>query len=436
MHVRRRFAYAVHIVLLGIVFLGGPNAARAGTPTPVELLGMIADNPRLAMAHAASDIARAHLQAARSALRPHIVFSADAKRFQSMLQAETRTSDVVGRLEVVQPIYDFGRSFSGIDAAAADARAQQASALDVRNTLMLEGLALYYELHASDLDVQALHEDNTIAFFQATRLAEKDAIGEANPIEVIDLRGKAEHARYILYNARGKNRELRLRLYELTGVSFDETTLTPSPPDQAAFEVDADKVLAQAEKGLPVLDALRLHKQSFTARQDAVGLTPRIEAYGRLNESTRNLRGRDDWALGARLVVPLYEGGARQATRARLGAEARRVEAEIETRRRALRREVHVAVLARSNSLLRIGAARTAYKATRQRLYLEQLQRSQDRQASVGGMSARLTHLEAELVRAIGAYHVAGAHLAALMGLHPSDSFKPNFLEDMKVAAE
>jgi len=431
MPVLRRFACVAAVLLVT-----APNLARAAMPTPVELLGMIADNPRLAAAHAATDIAQAHLQTARAALRPHFEFSADAKRFQSMQRTETRDSDVVSRLEVVQPIYDFGRSFSAIDAAAADARAQQASALDVRNTLMLEGLALYYELHASDLDVQALHEDNTIAFFQATRVAEKDAVGAANPIDIIDLRGKAEHARYTLYSARGRNRELRLRLFELTGVSFDETTLTPSAPEQAVFEVDADKILALAEKALPALDALRRHKQSFTARQDAVGLTPRIEAYGRLSESTRNLRGRDDWALGARLVVPLYEGGARQASRARLGAEARRVEAEIETRRRALRREVHVAVLARSNNLLRIAAARTAYKATRQRLYLEQLQRGQDRQASVGGMSARLTHVEAELVRAIGAYHVAGAHLAALMGLHPADSFKANFLEDMKVAAQ
>jgi len=413
-----------------------PAAALAEMPTPVELLGLIADNPRLAQANATTDIARARLDLAQSALRPRIEFNADARRFQSMLKAETRSSDVVSRLEIVQPIYDFGRSFGAIDAAEQQARAHEATALDVRNRLMLEGLALYYELHASDLDVQALQEDNTIAFFRMGRLIEKDAIGAANPIDMIELQGVAERARYIYINARSKNRGLRLRLAELTGSTFDETTFSPSPPDDGPFEVDAEKIIDRAEAAQPELAALRHSKQAQAGRRDSVGLTPRIEAYGRLGESTRNLRGRDDWALGARLVVPLYEGGKRQAERARFGAEVRRLDSAIEARRRALGREVYVTILQRSDNWLRIRAAGTAYKAMRRRLLLEQLQRSQDREASVGGTSAKLTHIEAELVRAIGAYHVAGARLAALMGLHPAMSFKPDFLEDLKVAAE
>jgi outer membrane protein TolC len=429
----RRLAAAC--LSISILALGAPPA-YAGTPTPVELLDLIAGNPRLAAAGAATEIAEARLDSALSALRPRLQFKADAKRFQSMRQVETRNSDVVSSLEIVQPIYDFGRSFAVVDAARADARAQQAGALDVRNQLMLEGLALYYELHASDLDVQALQEDSTIAFFRMTRQIGKDLVGAADPIDLVDLRAKSERARYIYYSARSRNQELRLRLFELTGVAFDETTFTPSPPERGPFEVDVAKILGQAETALPALDALRRRKQAFAARHDAVGLAPRIEAYGRLSESTRNSRGRDDWALGARLVVPLYEGGARQAERARFGAEARRVEAVIEARRRALRREVHIAVLARNDNWRRIQAARIAYKAARRRLLLEQLQRNQDRQASIGSMSARLTHVEAELVRAIGAYRVAGARLAALMGLHPGISFTADFLEDLKVAAQ
>jgi len=413
-----------------------PAIVQAGTPTPVELLGMIADNPRLAMANASTDIAEANLEKALSALRPRAEINLDAKRFKSMRAIESRNSDVYGRLEIVQPLYDFGHSSGNIDAARSDADASRSNALTVRNTLMLEGLAQYYALHASDLDVQALQEDNTIAYFRATRLADKEAIGAANPIDVIDLRSKAEKAQYIYYSARSHNREIRLRLQELTGLAFVETTLTPSPPDDGPFEVDVEKILERAEGALPELVALRRHKQAFVARQDAAGLRPRVEAYGRLGESTRNLRGREDWALGARFVLPLYAGGEPGAMRARFAAEVRRIDGAIEARRRALRREVHVAVLARNDNWVRIRAARTAYKATRQRLVLEQLQRTQDRQASVGGMSARLTHIEADLVRAIGAYRMAGAQLSTLMGMHPGESFDANFLEDMKVAAE
>jgi len=422
--------------LLLAVLINVPSVVQAGTPTPVELLGMIVDNPRLAMANASTDIAKANLDRALSALRPRAEINLDAKRFKSMRAIESRNSDVYGRLEIVQPLYDFGRTSGSIDAARSDAEASRSQALTVRNTLMLEGLAQYYALHASDLEVQALQEDNTIAFFRASRLADKEVLGAANPIDVIDLRGKAEKARYIYYDARSHNQEIRLRLQELTGVAFVETTLTPSPPDDGPFNVDIDKILELAEGALPELVALRRHKQAFVARQDATGLKPRVEAYGRLGESTRNLRGREDWALGARFVLPLYAGGEAGAVRARYAAEVRRIDAAIEARRRALRREIHVAVLARNDNWLRIRAARTAYKATRQRLVLEQLQRTQDRQATIGGMSARLTHIEADLVRAIGAYHMAGARLSTLMGMHPGESFTANFLEDVKIAAE
>jgi adhesin transport system outer membrane protein len=422
--------------LLFFVLMTAPVPVRAGVPTPAELLGMIGDNPQLAMANASTDIATANLEKAMSALRPRAEINLDTKRFQSMRAVESRNSDVYGRLEIVQPLYDFGRSSGAIDAARSDTDARRSKALTVRNTLMLEGLAQYYALHASDLDVQALQEDNTIAFFRASRLQDKVAVGTANPIDVIDLRAKAEKAQYSYYGARSHNQEIRLRLQELTGVAFVETTFTPSPPDDGPFEVDVDKILERAESALPELVGLRRHKQAFVARRDAVGLRPRVEAYGRLGESTRNLRGREDWAVGARFVLPLYAGGEPGAERARFAAEIRRIDGAIEARRRALRREVHVAVLARNDNWVRIRAARTAYKATRQRLVLEQLQRTQDRQATIGGMSARLTHIEADLVRAIGAYHMAGARLSTLLGMHPGESFKANFLEDVKVAAE
>lgn len=405
---------------------------RAEVPTPPELLDLIAANPRLAGAAASTDAARANLDEARAVLMPRLEARVDAKRFSSMRASVSRNSDVFSRLEVVQPIYDFGKSYGHIDAARAETMAREQEALVLRNTLMLEGLALYYELHASDLEMQALQEDNTIAFFHYGRMLEKDAVGDANPIELLDLRAKMEVARYAFYSARSRNGELRLRLAELTGEPFTESTITPIAPDVAPAELDFDKLITLAEIAQPEMEILRRRKAAMAARRDAAGLKPRIEAFANVAEATYNRSGRDDWALGARFVVPLYEGGKRTADQARLGAEMRRLNAEVEVLRRSLERRLRVEAMSRADAWQRIVAAKAGYKTLRRRLYLEQLQRSQDRQASVGGMSAKLTHMEAELARAIGAYVLAGAKLATLIGGHPRDALQANFLEDMK----
>ncbi len=426
--------WAFTIAVMGAVLFSGP--ARAEIPTPGELLDLIAGNPRLAIAAADGEISAARLEAAMAALRPRLQAGVEARRLNSMNPRETRDSDVFGHLEIVQPIYDFGHSSGKIEAARAETEAAEAAARTIRNTLMLEGLALYFELHASDLDVQALQEENTIAFFRFSRLQEKDAIGAANPILLLELQGRAEKVRYDYFRAQSRNAELRLRLSEMTGAPFKDSTLTPAAPESPPFELDLAALIARAEEALPELEQLRRQRAALEARRAAVGLTPRIEAFGRVGESTRNLRGRDNWALGARFVVPLYHGGMEKSDHARLTAEIKQADSRIQLRRRALSREVSVAVMDRGDAWRRTVAAKTAYRAARRKLYLEQLQRNQDQQGSIGSESARVTRIEAELVRAIGAYAVAGSRLATLLGEHPARGLAPDFLEDMKVVEE
>jgi outer membrane protein TolC len=428
------FCRGVASLLTGLALLGTTTASAAPVPTPEVVLQLISASPLLALDAASGDIARSRLDRALSALKPRLTGKLDGKRYSSMRSAESRDSDVLGSLEVVQPIYDFGRSYRGVDAARAEIQAQASAQKGHLNTLVLEGMALYYELHASDLEVQALEEENTIAFFIAARLEEKDAVGDANPIDLLEARARRDRVRYIYFKGKSTNLEIRLRLEELTGQPFKETTLTPDVPEDDAIQVDTEKLIALALESYPVLQSLMAKRDAMQARVQAASFSPQIEAYGRVSESTRNLRGRDEWAVGARLVVPLYDGGKGASEKAELAAKRRQLDARIADLKRSLVRKTHVAWLARSDARRRLTAARLAYKAGRQRLLLEQLQRSQDREASVGGASARIGHIETELVRAIGAWRVAGLQLAALLGRPLNESFAPNFLEDLKIA--
>jgi outer membrane protein TolC len=405
-------------------------------PTAEELIRLLATSPLLVRGGASRDIAAAKLEKALAALKPKLTGRLDGKRFSSMRTAESRNSDVLGSLEIIQPIYDFGRTHGGIDAARAEMAALSFDSKITVNHLALEGMALYFELHASDLEVQALQEDNTIAFFRAARLEEKDVLGDANPIELMEARARSGTARYVYSKAKSNNLGIRLRLEELTGKSFTETTLTPDMPEDDVFEFDLQKMIALVQKSHPLVQSLKAKRDAMQARANGAGLYPKLEAYGRVNESTRNLRGRDEWALGARLVVPLYDGGVKSSEEAQWLAKRRQLEADITDINRSLVRKTHLANLARQDARMRLAAARMAYKAGRQRLLLEQLQRTQDREASVGGATARIGHIETELVRALGAYRIAGLQLAALLGRPLIESFAPNFLEDLKIAAQ
>jgi outer membrane protein TolC len=413
--------------------IGSTPASASSVPTPEAFIELISKSPLLATDAASADIARARLDEALSALRPRLTGKLDGKRFSSMRAAESRDSDVLGSLEIIQPVYDFGKSSNSIDAARADVRAQDRDRKIRAGTLILEGMALYYELHASDLEVQALEEDNTIAFFVASRLEEKDALGDANPIDLLEARANRDLARYNYFRAKGNNLGIRLRLEELTGLAFKETTLTPDVPDVQAINIDSEKVIALTRDSYPLLLSLKERREALLARARSADFSPQIEAYGRVSESTRNLRGRDDWAVGARVIVPLFDGGKGASEKAQWMGQLRHLDARIAEMERGLVRNTHLALLARSNARLRLTAAKTAYKAGRQRLLLEQLQRSQDREASVGGASARIGHIETELVRAIGAWHIAGLRLASMLGRPLGDSFASNFLEDLKI---
>ena len=81
----------------------------AGVPTPIELLDLVADSPLMDQARALTDIVEARAEGVLSKTGPRIRFMSQAKRLRSMNSAETRNSDILNRIEVVRPLYDFGR---------------------------------------------------------------------------------------------------------------------------------------------------------------------------------------------------------------------------------------------------------------------------------------------------------------------------------------
>jgi outer membrane protein TolC len=431
---------SVRVLLLAggvILALTVGRAGAQGTQpalSPAKLLGLIEANGGYAFAAAAADIeaARARLDGARFNLFPRLTGTVTGKFVESKKSSETRDSDVVSRLELVQPIYDFGQTYSRVRAARKEISAAGERLKVARNTVLLEGLAVFFDLHASELRMHSFNQNHASAYVHWERSHERLGLGQADPIEVAEKLARVEKTRLAYHRERSRNAALRLRLEDMTGTVFaGELIDTPKPPSKRPKEVDTDKLFKFAEKQNSEIAALAKRAEALAFQSEGSAALPRIEAFGSVGSTTTEHRGRQDWALGARLTVPFFDGGAKQAERSRLKAERKRVLAEFEVRRRDLRRQLRQTVLGRSDAWQQIIAARADLDflgrqlARRQRLY------EQERVADLGRSMINFTGAEAALVQAVGAYYVDGAYLAILLGVDPASGLQENFLADI-----
>jgi outer membrane protein TolC len=325
------------LVLAGLAFgmVSGPVQAQdktAQTPlSPAGLLELIETNGGYAFAAAAADIdaARARLDGARANLFPRLTGTVSGKLFESKIPAETRSSDVRSSLELVQPIYDFGQTYSRLRAARSDIAAAEERLRVARHTVLLEGLAVFFDLHVSELRMHSLNQDHASAYVRWNRSNERLGLGQTDPVSVAEKLARVEVSRLAYHRERSRNSALRLRLEDLTGiVFFGELIDSPKPPAKKPVEVDTEKLFAFAQSRNPELKALAQRGEALAYRRDGTGSRPRIEAFGIASQTTRSFRSRDNWAVGARMTVPFFDGGVKNAERAGLDARYKRVRAE------------------------------------------------------------------------------------------------------------
>lgn len=434
-----RRAAAVAVVTLGLLAAAvAAPAEDANDVNAARIPEQIAENGRFAFDAAAADMdaARARLSMARAGLLPSLNLEAEAKRFQPSQNWRTERYDAHGGLEVVQPIFDFGQTYGRLDSARAGVAVAEGDFANARDTVLLEGLALYYDLHASELALRALNEAHASAYVRWERAKELQSMARVDDIEVAGKLARVEESRLAYHRERTRNRVLRLRLGGLTGLDFGEELINPpEPPGGKPAATDIDKVLALAEANNSRLRALAGRRDALDHERGATGPYPRLEAFGNVNRTTRELRGRDDWAVGARVVWPLFDGGLTLAKRTELAARQGRAGAEHELYRRKLRVGVQQSLMNLNDAWQQVVAARAALDHRKRRLLQRQRLYEQERVADLGPAMGQTTAAEAEVVRATGAFFVERARLAVLVGQSPAAGLDPDFLDKLGAGA-
>ena len=111
---------------------------------------------------------------------------------------------------------------------------------------VLAALAIYYDLHVSEIGVQLTKEQNTGAFFAARRAASDG--DEAESKRQMDV---FEGTKAALAEAKKANQDLRQTLTAETGISFaDDLVMAPDVPDAlpvASAGISADLLSARTQ---------------------------------------------------------------------------------------------------------------------------------------------------------------------------------------------
>ena len=413
------------------VFSAQAHAQAAGPLGAEALLTKITEHGQIYFAEAAADLAaaEARLERARAALFPTATAVYEGERYKSTLATETDKAEVYGSVEVVQRLYDFGQSSNKIDAARTDADAARQLDIDARNTVLMEGLALYYDLHASDLAVQALNQDHASAYVQWERAKEREGLGQRSAVAVAEKLADVEKSRLILHHEQRRNMELRLRLADLTGLPFDKEMLgAPTGPKEKPTAIEAEPFEKAVVARNPRIKALAAKLESLGLARDGTGNRPWVEAFGAVNHYSRDTRTRDEWTAGARIKWPFFDGGLKSAERARLAAEIARAEARLQRAKRDLARRARVTLRERDNAWQQLIAARAKFDFAKKYLLQRQRLYEQERVTDLGRAMINFTEAEADVVRAAGTLRQVDVRLAVLLGQHPAKSLEKGFL--------
>lgn len=422
-------------VIAAIFLMGMSVTAVAQEPLPeqttLEILDLIEANGDYAFQAAAADIsiAKARLSEANAALYPSLTLDATGQKFQSTVKNLEETSEIYGKLEVVQPIYDFGQSGSAIDAAGSEVKAAEQTMITARNTVLMEGLALFFQLHASELQMRAFNEMHASAYVTWDRVKENQGLGRASPVEVAEALALVEKTRLDFFRERSRNYGYRIRLEELIGqVLPTELISPPAAPDTAPLEVDREEFSKIVLSRNPEIIALEKQAEAAALRRGGVNSLPSLEAFSNVGHSSRDLSSRHEYAVGARVSWPIFDGGIKNAQRHRLAAEESQFNARIEMQRRQLRYKSYKALMDRNDAYQQVVAGLAGLEYARKNLLKRQQLYSQERVADLGRAMIDNSLAEAELIRATGLYLLERARIAVMLGDHPAKGLEEGYL--------
>lgn len=333
-----------------ILFL--PVAAAAAPrplPEPLTLdyaLSLADDaHPDLEEAKAELELAEAGLLAAQSRTGTRVSIEGRLRWVQPPdISPDQEHGDHRLSLFVRKPLYDFGRSGAGEEAARAEILGQELAYADIRARHRVDIMARFFDVLIADLEFARDNEAMAVAYVSLDRLKKRRELGQASDIDVAKLESEYQGVRRRRTASEGRQRATRARLADalnrpgLLPAELVKPQLPQLVRELPEFQVLLDKVLADN----PRLRSLRAQLDAAHQHLREAKATGNPLLSGELETSayTRKLGSYDKWRAGVTLEIPLYTGGAARSATARGQAQVHKLSAQLQGTELGLRQTV------------------------------------------------------------------------------------------------
>jgi outer membrane protein TolC len=427
-------------VLLALALLGGGAAHAAGALSLTEALVRAAQaNPAILQQQAEVEKQTLEQVIARGQHLPQVDLDADWTRHAyPSLVTPIRASGVFPPLDrdvanvglaLSLPLYSGGRLVAGEALATHNREAALQSLRASEQDLLFNVVATY---------TKALHfrELGTVldARIKALLQQEKDIVlrleqGRAARLDLIRLQTRLSQARYDKVSVTQGAADARALLAALLGEAGPVAPLADLDATAPALPETADAALARALVRRPELrrfDAMGLAAEQRAAIARGERL-PQVNLAAKVQESSgSDWTAHDDWNLGLRLTLPVFDGGIRKRRVEQATLEQRQMRLQRDDVHNRIASEVEQAFGALTEARARLDFATQGETEAREALHIETL-RYQSGESTITdllGAEAALWSATANRLQAGYDITASQARLLRAMGELAPDSFK------------
>jgi len=405
-----RQATGMAFVLLAWLWTGLALAAPFDLPEVTQYA--LVHSPRIAVAESRWRATREQVARARSLSGAQLRLSADALHY-SLLPPNKQNllgpgnEDYLLNLDASMILYSPALR-AQVDIVTAEYLAAGERLRRARQQVVYDVAAGWYEvqrsrerLHADQAGLSQLeaHEQTVRDYFRLGKVAEIDVLRV--DVQVADARQRAIASENAV-------RLATLQLRNAMGLGAGEDLDVPAPPEPGALRIGpfpgAQQQVEQAWLKRPEVLAAEAQIAGAEAQrgQASAGLEPEVRAVANYNREGTSWPEVDQWSVGIRAALPLFDSGVTRHAQAAAEAGVEASQADLEAVRQLVQLEVTQAELRMREAAERMAATRAAVNEASRALEIE-------RRSYEVGMSNILDVLDTETAMTRAAYNYIDA---------------------------
>jgi len=421
-----------YLLLTLLVWSCGGVAVAAPLALPEATGYALAHNPRLAAAQFRWQAAAAQVSRMRALSGPQLRLSADAIHYSWLPPNKANllgpgNEDYLLNLDATKILYSPSLR-AQVDIVSADYLAACERLRRARQQVVYDVAASWYEVQRNQKRLEA--DQASLKQLEAHEQMVKDyfRLGKVAELDVLQVGVRVADARQRLIGSENAVRLAALQLRNAMGLGASDALEVPAPPDPIVPAIgpfaEMEQQIEQAWLKRPETLAAeaQIVRSEAERRQAATGLQPEARAVANYNREGTSWPDLDQWFVGVRATLPLFDSGVTRHATAAAGANLEASRADLETVRQLVQLEVTQAQLRLREGAERVAATRAAVDEAKRALEIE-------RRSYEVGMSTILDVLDTETamtraaynyIDAVFTYHTAEAQLTLALGADPT----------------